>query len=183
MSPTCSHQGCDRRSDARGLCKMHYKRWWKATPKGEREQVQPVDAWTRIKDKITVSDAGCWEWSGCLNTSGYAWMFFKGRSIAVSRVMWQLTNGEIHSDLFVLHRCDNRRCVNPKHLFLGTNATNMADMVAKGRSPRSRAKLTEEDVMAIRSEADLPIEQLARKYAVSKATICNVTTRRTWRHI
>lgn len=148
-----------------------------------RNQSSPVRTLDDMKKRVEIgSEAGCWNWRGALNTSGYAWMSFQGRSIAASRVAWLLVNGEIPDGLFVLHKCDNRMCINPEHLFLGTNADNMADMVAKGRSPKGRAKLTPESVLIIRS-SDLPMDQLADMYGVTKNTVYYVKTKRTWSHL
>jgi hypothetical protein len=96
--------------------------------------------------------------------------------------------------LMVLHRCDNRRCVNPDHLFLGTAADNAADMMVKGRwvpPPVSRgealahARLTEGDVRLLRREvaAGAPYASLARLHGVNESTIARAVQGRTWRHV
>lgn len=104
------------------------------------------------------------------------------------RVAWMLTCGPIPDGLHVLHRCDNPPCVNPDHLFLGTNADNVADKVAKGRShapqPKKRgeghpqAKLTLEQVQVIRGSTEM-----ANRYGVCPATICNIRKGKIWRHV
>lgn len=77
--------------------------------------------------------AGCWEWTGPAFRGGYGRVYFRGRTLYAHRVSWELANGRIPDGLWVLHHCDNPPCVRPDHLFLGTHADNMADMVAKGR--------------------------------------------------
>lgn len=77
--------------------------------------------------------AGCWEWIGAKRSTGYGQIVKDHRNYLAHRVAWELTNGPIPDGMFVCHHCDNRTCVRPDHLFLGTTTDNMRDMVAKGR--------------------------------------------------
>lgn len=81
---------------------------------------------------------GCWEWQASVFRTGYGQFRDGGRSMRAHRVAWELVNGPIPEGLHVCHRCDNRKCVRPDHLFLGTRSDNMQDMSAKGRGWGSR---------------------------------------------
>ena len=138
----------------------------------------------------------CWIWTGYKDDTGRGQMS-KGRRgetrERAHRVSWMIHHGPIPPGRVIGHSCDNPTCVRPDHLFLGTQAENIADMTAKGRrqnSPRlgtahHKAKLTDAQVAAIRRErlAGATLPQLASKYGVAKTTVWGIVSGRAWRHI
>jgi hypothetical protein len=90
----------------------------------------------RFNSRYIESESGCHEWSGSLK-GGYSHMRVGGLSFMAHRLSYHINNGPIEDGMFVCHRCDNRKCVRPDHLFLGTHQDNMDDMMAKGRGNRS----------------------------------------------
>lgn len=149
----------------------------------------------KIRDRLMQyvqadPETGCWNWVGALTQSGYGQAWVGGRKCVASRIMYELANEPIPEGvvLYVCHRCDNPRCVNPDHLFLGDHAANMADAKAKGRMQRGEARamsrLTESQVIAIRqkiAEGAQSLRSIAREFGVSHETIRKVRTG--WRHV
>lgn len=135
---------------------------------------------------------GCWLWTGAINLgNGYGTFGLDRETMrGAHRVAWELTNGPISDGLYVMHRCDNRRCVRPDHLELGTHADNMADMAAKGRGAKEQpgqrgelstnAKLTADQVLAIRASDDRHTA-LAARYGVSDTLIRQIRQGKAWR--
>jgi hypothetical protein len=139
------------------------------------------------------SGEGCWLWTASVRGDGdYGQIWFGGKTQRSHRVAWQLACGPIPQGLLVLHNCpdgDNPRCVNPAHLWLGTNDDNVADRQRKGRQARgvatAPAKLDAEKVRAIRAAAatGTSVSSLARFYGVDRNAIAMVVRRKTWAHV
>jgi HNH endonuclease len=135
--------------------------------------------WDKVK-----KGKGCWEWTGYIHPSGYGMFRFQGKTPMAHRVAWILTHGEIPRGMKVLHRCDYPGCVNPDHLFLGTQRDNVLDMYGKGRGVAGerhhRSKLSINDAINIRI-LDIPIRTLADLYGVHHGTIHAIKAGRTWK--
>lgn len=125
-----------------------------------------------------------------MHRKGYGRIQMNGKKHFAHRASWRAFHGEIPDGLFVLHKCDVRCCVNPEHLFLGTNSDNMLDAYAKGRIDRSgerniNAKLTVQDVLDILDAASKGVRviELAKKYSMLPWGIRRVISRENWRHV
>lgn len=132
---------------------------------------------------VAYGGTGCWEWQGTCFSSGY------GRigDLRASRVVDNVLNGVLPAHLLVLHKCDNRRCVRPTHLYRGTHEQNMQDMRVRERQARGArchsSKLSEVDILAIRAEyKERRTRQvdLAARYGVTQATISRILLHKKW---
>jgi hypothetical protein len=95
----------------------------------------PLRFWVNVR-----KGAGCWEWTGVLDAGGYGQISIHDHSRRTHRVSWELNRGPIPGGLWVLHHCDNRKCVRPDHLYLGNAKDNARDMVQRGRHPSFQRK-------------------------------------------
>jgi len=131
----------------------------------------------------------CIEAAGARDRDGYVRVKVAGKRWYAHRLAYTQAFGPVPARMEVLHTCDNPPCVNPEHLFLGTQADNMADMSQKGRRTRGSthgmAKLTEADVVQIRALASSgeTLSALASRFGVHFGTISKVVIRRSWRHV
>ena len=161
--------------------------------------------WARVEKWPGRGPKGdCWEWTGFVDPSpksGYGIVVCDGKVQRAHRVAWQITRGPIPIGLQVLHSCDHRPCVNPAHLFLGTNLDNVQDKVRKGRHPRGleaamysnprrgsdnwHSRFSDEQILAMRAmyAAGAKCVEVARKFEV-KGHICNMILHgRRWAHL
>lgn len=154
------------------------------------------------------ADIGCWVWRRNHTAAGYGQLRSGGKGEPVlyaHRLSWEIHFGPIPDGLFVCHHCDNPPCVRPDHLFLGTQADNVRDKIAKGRQPRGDAhysrrtpdrvrrgdlhplaRLTASQVRSIRSEhaaGGITMKALSRRYGVNPSVISVIIARKSWTHV
>jgi hypothetical protein len=144
--------------------------------------------WSKVAK--TESSEDCWIRDAPCDRDGYGYFWHKTKSKRAHRVTWEMTHGEIPADMCVCHTCDNRQCVNPAHLFLGTNEENTQDKMRKGREARGETqgnhKLTEADVTAIReryAQGNITQKELAVEFSTHWTNISNIVRRKSWRKI
>ncbi len=142
----------------------------------------------RFWSHVAKSD-GCWLWTGARYYNGYGAFRANGRNIGAHRFSWGLYHGPIPDGLFICHHCDNPACVNPDHLFVGTQTQNLADMASKGRSTHGernpQAKLAAHQVRRIRGfhACGISRTELAEHFGVREGTISDVVSRRAWKQV
>jgi hypothetical protein len=132
----------------------------------------------------------CWPWTGYRHEKGYGITTAFGRSprLRAHRAVWLMTVGPIPDGLRVLHRCDNPPCCNVAHLFLGTDADNTADMLAKNRHSHGShhgSKLTDDDVIRIRTliRSGTTCAAIAVQYGLAASAVRSIKSRRNWAHL
>lgn len=147
----------------------------------------------RFFEKVRKTD-NCWIWTGGKYYNGYGQFFQNPNKIVAHRFSYILHYGEISKDLMVCHKCDNRECVNPHHLFLGTQSDNIKDMVNKGRQVKTsrvgeingNSKINEKTVKEIRRlyrETDMGARLIGLKFGLSETQTFRVIKGESWKNI
>ena len=154
------------------------------------------NALEKYENKIErITESGCWIWMGAIKTHKhpYGWISYKGKNYNAHRLFYMLHNGiELtNPKILVCHTCDIPQCVNPNHLFLGTQKQNINDMFQKNRQsnhlrkPKIRSILNPTQVFEIRKKCLLKIsdDDLSKVYGVKKSTIKDISLYRRWKNI
>lgn len=133
---------------------------------------------------------GCWEWQRSFNVAGYGLCYVSRITKLAHRIYYEKYIGKIPKGMYVCHQCDNKKCVNPKHLFIGTAKDNMQDALQKNRLQigelKYNAKLNSKKVMGIRElykQGRLSQYNIAKMYSVSRGVIFDVINRKSWKHV
>lgn len=139
----------------------------------------------RFWEKVDKTET-CWNWIGFTEGKGYGIIRINQKQQKAHRVAWELTNGKIPDGMCVLHHCDNRRCVNPSHLFIGTQIENIEDRQNKKRMATGNriaaSKLDKTKVEEIR-RSKLKYRELAAIYGVSTRTVSDIRRKIYWSHV
>lgn len=143
----------------------------------------------RFWKKVVMLDSKeCWMWTAYKNEGGYGSFGMDRKMHLAHRISWQIANGPIPDGMCVCHTCDNPACVNPNHLWLGTNADNSDDKVTKSRQHRplgranGRAKIGQADVIAIRADPRRQVD-IAADYGINQQSVSHIKRRQKWGHV
>jgi hypothetical protein len=135
---------------------------------------------------IPITESGCWIWIGGLRENGYGYHAFNGKKEQAHRISWEIYKGPIPQGKFVLHKCDVRPCVNPDHLFIGTQKDNIQDCIQKGRIANGErignSLLTEDQVSKIKND-HRSYRVIAKDFHVEATAIFRIKHGITWKHI
>lgn len=142
-------------------------------------------------NRVLDPASGCWLWTASTAGKGYGQIKVprERRQVYAHRLSWLLYRGPLRKGRHVLHRCDNPRCVNPDHLFIGSPKANARDMAAKGRhlfgERNARSKLTAANVVAIRRlvAGGAPQREIGSLFGVSQITVSRIARRQRWAHV
>jgi len=138
---------------------------------------------------IINNENGCWEWAANRYPKGYGCFKLNGKSNVAHRISYEIHVGKIQDKMVICHKCDNPCCVNPDHLFMGTQKQNLLDRDIKGRSiigeKNGRCILNEKDIPIIKSLLLEKVDQrdIAKQFGVAQTTISSIKLNKSWSHL
>jgi HNH endonuclease len=175
------------------FCSFECRKWDRCKGRKKNSELTGEENLSRIKkyfDKYAVKQEECWDWKGIIDSTGYTVLGIRPH-IKGHRASWIIHKGPIPIGMNVCHSCDNRKCTNPEHLWIGSQKENIQDKIKKGRantpkgSDLKQAKLKEEDVEYIKILLieGLTCGDIARYYEVSRKIISRIKNGETWKHV
>lgn len=191
----CYIENCDKNVVAMKMCCIHYRKWklyGDANFIKIKEHKKP--SFEILMDKFnddSFMKEKCWEWHGRLTNCGYGHVFYAGSTTTAHRISYKYFKGNIPKKMNVCHLCDNKKCFNPAHLWLGTTQDNIKDAYSKGListrkgSKNHYSKLKEYQVFEIRKmiKEGMGNTEIAEKYDVGDGAISCIRHKKTWSHI
>lgn len=183
MRRNCKIDGCDGVRKGHGLCHKHYM-----AVRRSGGEYDPISHLERFEECFERSE-GCWEWQRSTFGGGYGRFMVDRCLMPASKAAYLFYKGDVPDGMYVCHKCDNPKCVNPDHLFLGTPAENSKDMVEKDRQAKGEnngnSRLTETQVIQIRQlrRDGLSSRKIGTMFDVSTTTVLNIEHEKQWRHV
>jgi hypothetical protein len=186
----CDIVGCAKAHYGRGYCRTHWERNLKHGDPLKVLELHGVSDEERLRFWSEQS-GDCIVWTGGINHRGYgqAWSGENGEYTSAHRLSYTVHNGPIPDGMLVRHTCDNRPCINPKHLIVGTHVDNMNDMVERDRSLKGElnpaTRLTDKDVRSIRAarSAGETLASIAARFGIGASTVARIATYKSWSHV
>jgi len=193
MRNNCKIKDCGRFAFGNLLCQKHYLRNERHGSPYVTVRMPPdtplIDrleyyGWNKVVRKQELGE--CWEWKGRVDNSGYGVLKFQGKVVRPHRAMWQIHNATtLLPGINALHRCDNPPCMNPAHIFPGTQQQNIADMHQKGRGGCNRV-LTEDQVVEMKRlyrTGKYKQAEIEKMFKSSSGQLSRIMNQKTWAHV
>jgi len=193
---TCKHDGCSR--PVRQSKRQNFKTCTNCANRKAKGLPYPAEQYVlkplleRFWMNVNKATEGCWVWRGGKTGAGYGALQENKKFILAHRLSYEIHNGAIPEGMVVCHKCDNPSCVNPDHLFIGTQAENMLDKKNKGRAKGAHkggehalAKLDSAKVCEIRNlmASGVKHREITKKYKISMSTLTDIKSGKTWGHL